>query len=214
MAALGVRRGTFYEARPLDRDPLPAPSGYTFQALSAERVAADPLLMARGRAEPFAARMDEGHRVFGFLDAKGSLAAYLWLTVGEGEERTAPWAYPDQRFRVPAGRAYVWDCFTAPDHRGLGLYSAGLRQLRRVAGVLGADRVHIFVRRGNPAATRGVLSAGFRPSFRFAVVRAGRLAFVHREAAGPALVAAGEPFDLLRAGRPHGARPPRGADAP
>lgn len=172
MNALGFRQGTFHAAAAAADQP-PDPAGTTFRALTGEDLQAQPLIAGRGRSSRFAQRADEGHAPFGFLDAGGDLVAYFWLAAPDRGRLTAPWAFPDLRFLVPPGHAYVWDCHTAEAWRGRGLYRAGLRHLRRRAASRGAATVVIAHEQGNAAAARGIAAAGFTPAFGYAVARLG-----------------------------------------
>ncbi len=80
-----------------------------------------------------------GHRCFGFVDAAGHVVSYLWLSV---EGMTVPFS-GSSTLKVGQGIAYIWDCRTAEEYQGTGLYKEGLKRLTQFATSLNVQRVMI-----------------------------------------------------------------------
>lgn len=87
----------------------------------------------------------------------GHLAGYGWVSFKEeyvGEFNL--------RVRLLPGEAYIWDCFTLPAFRRLGLYSALLSQVLCDLEAGPVCRVWIGTDADNIASQRGIARAGFR----------------------------------------------------
>jgi GNAT superfamily N-acetyltransferase len=74
------------------------------------------------------------------------------------------------KIELPVPAAYVYDCWTAPELRGRGIYPAVLRKLIG-RGLEKHPEVWIGSRRDNAASLRGIEKAGFRPRFRMTRIR-------------------------------------------
>ena len=112
-------------------------------------------------------RLRRGARAFaGRVD--GRIACYGWVSAGSeciGEL--------EREFRLPPGEAYVWDCFTVPGRRRLGLYASLLSQVARAMQAEGMARLWIGTARANRPSVRGFETAGFGPVLEVLYVRAG-----------------------------------------
>ncbi|HEX7077297.1 MAG TPA: GNAT family N-acetyltransferase [Candidatus Eisenbacteria bacterium] len=63
---------------------------------------------------------------------------------------------------VEAPAAFLYDCATTPDSRGMGIYPAALAAALRDLKARGARAAYIRVHRANAASIRGIEKAGFR----------------------------------------------------
>ncbi|HSK21604.1 MAG TPA: GNAT family N-acetyltransferase [Egicoccus sp.] len=153
---------------------MPAPAGYRLDEIASNGFDDDPLLARRGQR--FRERLGGPHRLFRYTDEHGTTAAYAWLTEGPA---TAPLG-SHVRLRVPEGIAYVWDCRTADDHRGRGLYTALVAGLAAGAAEHGSGTAMICCDPDNEASRRGILAAGFGPWQTVDVYRLGPLHAVRR----------------------------------
>mgnify|MGYP003652498933 CR=1 FL=1 len=153
-------------------DITPAPvSGYEFRQFHPPAFEDAPLFSARDRAARFRARLSEGHRCFGFVDAEGAPSAYLWFT-RPGAGNVVPIG-GGVRLEPGGGDAYVWDCRTVEAAQGNGLYRTGLQSLAALAGSEGARHVWIDCAPDNAGSIAGIRRAGFNDVLRWQVVRAG-----------------------------------------
>jgi acetyltransferase (GNAT) family protein len=112
-------------------------------------------------------RMQRGSRAFA-ARVDGRIACYGWVSVGAeciGEL--------EREFRLPPGEAYVWDCFTVPERRCLGLYGSLLTHLAGAMQAEGMHRLWIGSAMANRPSIRGFETAGFSPVVRVAYLRAG-----------------------------------------
>lgn len=83
-----------------------------------------------------------------------------------------------ERVRVTFSRsthAYVGNCVTLDEYRGMGIYPCGLEHLGLNLYSDGRNRLYLFVERDNFASIRGVLKVGFYPIATCSVYRWGRL---------------------------------------
>ena len=89
---------------------------------------------------------------------KDKLATYGWVTFDEeciGEL--------DLSFRLKVGEAYIWNCVTLPEYRGLRLYPALLAYILRELHNQGEQRSWICTDSDNLASQKGIALAGFQP---------------------------------------------------
>jgi len=102
-----------------------------------------------------ASRLALGKRCY-VAEVAGQIASYGWATLGHEE-------VPElERAVHPApGEAYVWDCFTLPEHRGRGLVRAVLRQMAVDLLPLGLWRAWAVILAENRSSQRAFLAAGF-----------------------------------------------------
>jgi GNAT superfamily N-acetyltransferase len=116
-------------------------------------------------------RLGRGCRAFaGFL--KGEVVAFGWLSTREewiGELGL--------EIRPPAGEAYVWNCFTVPEHRHHGYFRALLEQVVTVARDEGLRRLWIGAVDGG--AESAVTGIGFAPVLDFWAVTLGGFRWIN-----------------------------------
>ena len=89
---------------------------------------------------------------------KGELATYGWVTFDEesiGELRL--------RIRLSPGEAYLWDCATLPEYRGLHLYPALLWYMINDLRSEGLQRIWIGADADNLPSQKGIVLCGFQP---------------------------------------------------
>lgn len=173
MALLGfltLRKAILFRRDTGNSTPPPV-AGYEFRQFKAPSFVDAPLFAAKDRAARFRARLAEGHRCFGFVDATGAPVAYLWFTrPGAGD---AVHIGGGVRLEPGENDAYVWDCRTAEATQGRGLYRAALQQLTALAGSEGASHVWIDCAPDNAGSIAGIRRAGFSDVLRWWVIRAG-----------------------------------------
>jgi GNAT superfamily N-acetyltransferase len=101
------------------------------------------------------------------------IAAYGWVSTGAeciGEM--------EREIRLQPGEAYVWDCFTWPDHRRQGLYSALLSHINMTLAGEGYRRIWIGSDLENRPSLKGFANAGYRPVIQITYLRLGGLSFL------------------------------------
>jgi len=130
--------------------------GYEFRELAAADFQSTGFFQQQGRARRFVARLDDGHRCFGFVDGSNAVA-YFWLT----REGVAPLSF-DLGLTLPPDGAYVWDCRTDQGHARRGLYREGLLRMRALHRF---GSVWISCERDNVASVKGIEGAGFAGRF-------------------------------------------------
>jgi GNAT superfamily N-acetyltransferase len=65
---------------------------------------------------------------------------------------------------VPARPMFLYDCFTDPEFRGMGVYPSSLAHALRFGQERGFDGAYIRVERGNVPSVLGIERAGFKPA--------------------------------------------------
>lgn len=130
-------------------------------------------------------RLARGCRCFAFLSG-GAVAGYGWLST------EAEWIGEIQlEIRPGPGEAYVWNCFTLPEHRRQGVFRSIVTGITAVAAREGVTRLWI----GSVAvpAQQAIGPAGFEPALHLhSTVKAGMcwLKVIVPEEANPELVEA------------------------
>jgi hypothetical protein len=109
-------------------------------------------------------RLRRGERCF-VARHRGGLVSARWLTDGEAFVE-----YLGGRLRLDENEVYVYEAFTAPAYRSLGLYGAASARLARELAAEGRVRTIVTVPPENAAAVRACEAAGYR--------RAGTIGFV------------------------------------
>lgn len=145
-------------ATPLPEAP-PFPTGYRLVRISrndasqATRICA--AMKATGESEDPLRRLEQGHECFAW-ERGGVLAAYGWVCY-RGR------VFGGRRLADRDGRAFCYQFYTTPEHRGQGLYAALLLHLRHLLGKENVGELVIEVRRDNHPSRQGILRAGFTP---------------------------------------------------
>ena len=119
-------------------------------------------------------RFDAGSRCYA-ARVDGRLASYGWVSFREESVGEL-----NLRVRLLPGEAYIWDCFTLPEYRRQGLYSALLGYILSHLEEGSVCRTWIGTDTDNIASQRGIARAGFRhvADLVLAPVRAMRLIWV------------------------------------
>ncbi len=102
-------------------------------------------------------RIDAGKRCY-VARAGDQIAAYGWVSLLE--EHIGEF---NLRVRLVPGEAYIWDCFTVPEYRRFGLYSALLIHILHELQSDGLCRAWIGADLDNLPSQRGIARAGFHP---------------------------------------------------
>jgi hypothetical protein len=91
---------------------------------------------------------------------RGIVLHATWTTTG------AAWTGEIDRFFVPPdGGAYIYESFTRPEARGLGVYPFTLVGLGNVLAREGVETLFVGVEAGNTPSVRAITKAGFEPAF-------------------------------------------------
>ncbi len=95
-----------------------------------------------------------------FVQRGDELLHASWVTTG------AAWTREIRAYVVPpAGDAYVYESFTAPEARGRGVYPFALAGICSWAAKARLGRVWVAVEGGNAPSYRAITKAGFEPSY-------------------------------------------------
>jgi ribosomal protein S18 acetylase RimI-like enzyme len=144
----------------LNEPPLDSPMpriGVTFQRVGSEAVLSLVQAMKLDSPEEVLKRFDACKRCYtGNVD--GVLATYGWVTFDEeliGELRL--------RIHLEPGEAYIWDCATLPEYRGLRLYAALLWHIIHELRAQGLRRIWIGADADNLPSQVGIRLCGFHP---------------------------------------------------
>jgi hypothetical protein len=164
--------------RPQDAEAA-IPSGYTFRWATAEDILACDArhteLDARER-ELGAARLAAGHRCVVALDAS-TVVFSMWMNP---RNLNVP---GHVKLPLRGDQAFIYKAFTSPDHRGRGLYEAGMRfvlaELRRE----GRRELLGYAHVGKHVSRKGLARLEFEPvgTFRTVFAPGFRRTFVSRE---------------------------------
>lgn len=166
--------------------PRPLPLGYRLVPLDEEGVEELQRVLPYESGAALAPRLGRGDRCYAALSPAGEVGAFAWLATGP----TSLYVYElADEARVPGGVAFVYEVFTFPKARNLGL-ARGLvcgviRKLcaERDAGRTGSPRrVEAWVENRNAPSLRVFSKLGFEPYGRWKVA-----------ALGPARVLRGDP---------------------
>jgi hypothetical protein len=128
-----------------------------FQCVGSESALLIAQAMGLGRPEGVFKRFDEGKRCYiGNVD--GVLATYGWVTFDKeliGEL--------SMHIRLLPGEAYIWDCATLPEYRGLRLYPSLLWYIVEELRSQGLRRLWIGADADNLPSQVGMRLCGFQP---------------------------------------------------
>ena len=112
-------------------------------------------------------RLKQGDRLFLSL-VQGETAHVAWLGVRNEIKAEAE---VGEHCSLAIGQvAVIFDCWTRPDFRARGIYTATIRQVADLA-LLEQQRVVIFCRKTNTASRRGIEKAGFELKHRMGRIR-------------------------------------------
>lgn len=134
----------------------------------------EPLEMARATA-----RDGPDYQRFVGTDSARTFAKRLtsetscWLVRGRGivlhatwTGTGATWTREIRRYFVPpGGGAYIYESFTRPEARGLGIYPFALVEIGRALASEGVDTLFVGVEADNAASLRAITKAGFEEAF-------------------------------------------------
>lgn len=122
------------------------------------------------RTADLAGRFSAGHRAFvAWLD--GRPVAYGWVATARAEIGEL-----GLTFKLPPADRYLWDFFTLPPWRGLGIYPRLLQAILQREGA--AERFWVGHDAPNLASRRGILKAGFQEVGRVHQMAGGDLVLV------------------------------------
>lgn len=122
----------------------------------AERYARD---IGTDSPRTFAARLTERTTCF-VVVSEGRFVHSSWATTG------AAWTRELRRYVRPReGHAYVYESFTRAEVRGRGIYPYALRAICARLSPRGVETVWVAVEKDNPASSRALAKAGFKPAF-------------------------------------------------
>lgn len=169
---------------------------YSFRLIEPLRFEADPIFAEKDRAKKFRRRCKEGHSCYGFFSSNGSVASYVWVSFSPGSPVSVPWIFK-LKIALKPNIAYVWDCFTAPEHRKKGLYKYGLLNIKYIYAARGAGKMFIFCKKSNKASVAGITAAGFKPAFDFSVIKAGFICLIKKPGMPLKLVKSNAEFDII-----------------
>lgn len=152
---------TFSTAQSSGRGQSCLPDGQVFGKISERHILSGKVFDQNARRDRFLARLEEGHKCFGFFDEGGDVGAYFWVSFGR--DVAVPFEGGLTAI-VPDSALYVWDCFTGEGYRRQGLYWCGLKSIQRLAVDLAKSTVCIAARATNAASINGIRKAGFEVS--------------------------------------------------
>lgn len=110
-------------------------------------------------APTFAARLTERTRCW-LVRGRGMILHATWTTTD------AAWTRELGRYFVtPPGSAYIYESFTRPEARGLGLYPFALLGIGKELAARGIETLYVGVEVGNRSSLRAITKAGFEPAF-------------------------------------------------
>jgi len=192
-------RGTFFktEVNADTESGYNEPAKYRFKEVEPHLFKREPIFVQKNRSERFCNRYRQGHRCYGFFNGRDSLVSYLWVSISD-REITIPWALNMELILRP-GNAYIWDCFTAEDHRREGLYKKGLLKAKSISFRKGAKRIYIFCADENIYSRAGIVSAGFKEIFSFSGVGLGPLRFIKKSGRKTKTAIRGQAYDIITA---------------
>jgi ribosomal protein S18 acetylase RimI-like enzyme len=122
-------------------------------------------LIGTDSATTFRLRVEAGSRCF-FVRDGGSFVHSTWLT------EKAAWTRELRRyFCPPPGDAYVYESFTRPEARGLGVYPFALTEICNRLATEKKGLVWVGVEEDNPPSRKAISKAGFEEQFRVRYAR-------------------------------------------
>jgi len=150
------RAGTIWVLNLDEETPAVAPRVHAeFRRATPDHVPALCAIRGRDASAEFTQRFATGRQCYGaWVDDR--LMAFGWVSVEEehiGELNL--------RIKLLSGEVYVWDCETAPEYRGKGLYSALLIHILNELRAQNICRAWIGADLNNVASQKGIARAGF-----------------------------------------------------
>ena len=110
-------------------------------------------------ARTFEARLSDETDCW-LIRGRGMVLHASWTTSG------AAWTREIQRlFVAPPKAAYIYESFTRPEARGLGLYPLALMSIGEALATEGIERLFVGVEADNAPSLRAITKAGFEPAF-------------------------------------------------
>jgi hypothetical protein len=110
-------------------------------------------------ASTFARRLDDETSCW-LVRGRGIVLHATWTTTG------AAWTSEIERFFVPPPRsAYIYESFTRPEARGLGVYPYALIEIGRALAAEGIETLVVGVEAENAPSVKAITKAGFEPAF-------------------------------------------------
>ena len=192
-----VYRGSFFEA---DIDLASScestgSSAYDFKEITRDFLKTEAIFEEKERRKRFSILFDEGHRCYGFFH-KDKVVFYSWVTAFLHKEAFVRWI-GSSVLVVKPDIAYIWNCFTDPQHRRKGLYKLGLKSITSIYFKEGVNKAYIYCNSENIASRSGIISAGFREIFKFFAVRIIFTYFIKKENGPLKIVKNGQSYDII-----------------
>jgi len=154
-----IARERRYVLRDLLGPPLVAPEVVVAFDFAPEARVDEYLRLGEDTPEKLSRRLQRGDRLF-VGEVESELRFFGWLHLHEH-----PGSSPTVR------TALIYKCFTAPEWRGRGLYTAGLCSARQWLAKAGVAAAVIDVHERNLPSIRGIERSGFRAFGRFWLAR-------------------------------------------
>lgn len=181
-------RGILFAADLANPSPVLPQVHATFGEIGAESVEALKAAMGTPDSLAIRERLAGGRRCFAAW-VEDRVAAYGWVSLADeciGEQ--------EREIRLAPREAYVWDCATIIEFRGMGLYSGLLRYISSILRSEGIRRAWIGSSLSNRPSLKGFVSAGYQPVLTLMYLRFLSLrflwAFGHHSAPGALVEAA------------------------
>lgn len=116
-------------------------------------------------ARTFTARLSDQTNCW-LIRGRGMILHATWTTTG------AAWTSEIRRFFIaPPKSAYIYESFTRPEARGLGLYPLVLVGIGHALAGDGIEKLFVGVEVDNAPSLRAITKAGFEPAFSIAFRR-------------------------------------------
>lgn len=197
LITIQVRHGIFFRSDVVS-ELLNQNDDYVFKQIPKELLAKDPIFNEKNRIEKFYNRLkDEHHYCYGFFDQDNVVVFYMWISYPASTSILVPWVFKTKLVINPH-TAYIWDCFTTPQHRRRGLYKQGLLKAKALCAQQGVEQMYIDCAKDNIASQAGINSAGFKIFFEYTVRRVGALNFVSQDARkGVTVVLSGKGYNIV-----------------
>jgi GNAT superfamily N-acetyltransferase len=101
-------------------------------------------------ADKYRAWLKNGHWVLYVVGPDNDIQSWIWFTIAEGGPQIAPFDFGID-MRVPPGTGFLWNAFTVPAYRRLGLYKTLLMRAVEECFVHGARQVWGHANVTNPS---------------------------------------------------------------
>lgn len=169
--------------------------GYIFKEIGEKSFESDPIFAAWNRSQRFQKRCKQGHLCYGFFNKDNSVASYVWIS-SSNEVIEIPLVFSVKLILRP-GSGYIWDCFTAHDHRQQGLYRKGLISAKLILLKNGIKSAYICCNDYNNYSRDGILSAGFEKISTSLIIKIGPVRIVKKSGKRAKIMGRTRSFDVI-----------------